>query len=291
MIRARNQSKPGVGFITVIFLALGAFGFSFLYLGCAKKEEPGKPAAEPRPSPTAPAKAPEPKEKAESPKTAAVVKAAEVVYRKYLLQGENEEGGYGLYSYLIFSGEPANDTEFKRYLTLYRAYRDKIRKYPEPGFEKISKAEVNITYWPLRVAPGTKIPAEEWAENERFFVENYDYSRVSLTFKVPKQDLKHVGPFILAYHFPLGNVPPDPAKKEMLLIDLSGMDEELFGEMLGSFQEKVTALPKSWKEKFDWEFMRTQIYASLKPLPDPILFVAEWEGKQSFEVKKPLERP
>ncbi|HED00110.1 MAG TPA: hypothetical protein ENN18_06990 [Proteobacteria bacterium] len=98
------------------------------------------------------------------------------------------------------------------------------------------------------------------------------------------------GPFIIAYHLPLSTMPKNPEKKEILIIDLSRIDEELFSEVLASFQGKVVDDPKTWKGTFDWELVRIHFYSAIRLHGEPILYAAEWVG-EFFGVKKAFAEP
>lgn len=204
--------------------------------------------------------------------------------RDYLIKGQKEKPGYGLYSYIIFSNEPTNEIEFRRYLTLYHAYRSHIRKYKEFSDYPIDKANLNILYWPLQSDPIKRGMAAY--ENNGHFVENYDYARAAyLRSKI--KGLKGPGPFIVACHFPLSSVSFNEKHKEMLIINLSRVDEDLFTDVFLWFKAKVADDAATWKYSFDWNKLRIHFYSMLKLHGEPVLNAAKWVG-EVFEIKRAL---
>lgn len=202
-----------------------------------------------------------------------------ITCRDYLLLGKNEGSEYGLYSYVLIRREAQNSLEHNRYLMLWRAYRGAFRKYEEYISYEIAKENANITYWPLRVNSKTSIPNEYKKENEAFFIDTFDYARANVILsKIP--DMNTPGPFIVTYHYPLGNMMPQiPDKKEILIIDLSRIDERLFSDILDLFQKKVKDTPKTWQNKFDWELIRIHFDSALRIHGEPVLYAAEWVGE------------
>ena len=201
--------------------------------------------------------------------------------REYLLQGEQEDMAYALYSYVLIKKEPQDSLERNRCLMLWRAYRFSFRKYQECASHeafKLLKENVNIAYWPLRVDSGTEISNERKEENGIFFINNYDYARANVILsRIP--DMKTPGPFIVTYHYPLGNMMPQiPDKKEILIMDLSRIDEKLFADILDLFQRKVKDDPGTWKNKFDWELIRVHFCSALTTHGEQILYAAQWMG-------------
>jgi hypothetical protein len=197
--------------------------------------------------------------------------------RNYLLKKQIEEHGYGLYSYVLLLKKPQNQNEFNRYLRLFTAFYTCInpaRDYLEMG---LSKQEINVTYWPMRIKESKldQITEEEENSNWKFFIDKYDYPRSRLILSRIK-GLSGPGPFIVSYNTPLGvpNKRFQVARKEMLIFDLSKVHEHLFDDLFLLYQEKVREGPETWKEKFDIKEIRIRCRSILKDQADNIIYLA-----------------
>lgn len=239
-----NRATRYIGFV-LVSMALGIVGISFR--GCQPPEGMGP--------------------------------GIQITCRDYLLSDENEELGYGLSSYVLIKREPRDSLERNRYLALWRVYRGTFRKYAEYRNYEMVKEHANIAYWLLRVSSRDAIPNEDRKENEMFFVDNYDYARANVILtRIP--DLNTPGPYIIAYHYPLGNLMPQmPDKKEILIMDLSRIDDRLFADILALFERKVKDDPKTWQRGFDWDLIRIHFHSALEVHGEPILYAAEWVGR------------
>lgn len=89
--------------------------------------------------------------------------------RAFLPTGQNEESGYGLYSYLLFGTQPTEGTR-ERYLAAIRAYVETIETV-EKLRTQFSKRELNITYLPVTEEPASDKPPAEW------LLDHYDFAR------------------------------------------------------------------------------------------------------------------
>ncbi len=223
-----------------------------------------------------------------SPKT-----LIKITCREYLLREQQEDRAYGLYSYVLIKREPHDSLERGRYLMLWRAYRG-FQKYSEYRTFEVAKEYANVAYWPLKVSSDTQMPDEK-RENEMFFIDNYDYTRANIILsQIP--EMKTPGPFIVAYHYPLGNMMPQiPEKKEILIVDLSRIDQGLFSDVFDLFQRKVKDDPETWRNKFDWELIRVHFCSALKIhgeyVLDGAVYVAEWIGKHFSGLKAASATP
>ncbi len=212
-----------------------------------------------------------------------------ITCRDYLLKGEAEEAGYGLYSYMLFSAKPDTEKEFRRYAMLHRAYRSlhshtKYEDYREIG--GIVKENVNITYWPLslEVSDTLENKLEDSTTTDDFFISNYDYFRAELILGKIK-GIETPGPFIIALYYPLNTNLQILARKEMLIIDLSRVGEQQFSKVLHHFKRKVLDAPETWQKKFEWELIKIHFCSALEMHGKPVLYSVEWVG-EFFGVKK-----
>ena len=93
--------------------------------------------------------------------------------KHFLLSGQNEETGFGLYSYLLFSAPPEDEEERARYLKTIEAYLAALPALDEMrNNERLSK--LNVTHIPLKEMPKPATPNAELAAN---VLAVYDYAR------------------------------------------------------------------------------------------------------------------
>ncbi len=219
-----------------------------------------------------------------------------ITVRDYLLREENENPDYGLFSYILFSRKPATKKETERYIALHAAYRSlhDVEEYKEMVADSLlSIKNINVTYWLTNIHSNNteeiKDSLESIEATDKFFVENYDYFRADLILNEIK-GIKNPGPFIVSYHYPLTLLPEEFEKDELLLIDLTRVDEGQFATVLEYFQNKVLDDHETWHNKFDWELIRIHVYSALTLHGEPILYAAKWVG-DFFDVKKAFGKP
>ena len=97
--------------------------------------------------------------------------------RRFLLPGEVEAPGYGLYSYLLFSAPPKDDEEKARYLKTIEAYLLVLQDVDEYLRRHVRPRSLNATYIPLRKVPSRGKSNTEWAVN---VLAVYDYSAAQI---------------------------------------------------------------------------------------------------------------
>ncbi len=219
-----------------------------------------------------------------------------ITVRDYLLRGENENPDYGLFSYILFSRKPATEKETERYIALHAAYRSlhNVEAYQKMVADSLlSTQNINVTYWLTNINSNNsremKDSLESLETTDQFFVEYYDYFRADLILNEIK-GINNRGPFIVSYHYPLTKLPEEFEKDELLLIDLTRVDEGQFATVLEYYQNKVLDDHETWRNKFDWELIRIHIYSALTLHGEPILYAAKWVG-DFFDVKKAFAKP
>ncbi len=225
-----------------------------------------------------------------------VIETIKITVRDYLLKGESENSDYGLYSYLLFSRKPTTEKEIQRYNALHAAYRSlhSAEEFKQMVADSLlSTKNINVTYWPTNLQSKADLDRKDSLENDaaidKFFVDNYDYFRADLILNQIK-GIKSMGPFIVSYHYPLTKLPDEFEKDELLIIDLTRVDQNHFATILDYFQNKVLDDPKTWHSKFDWELIRVHIYSALTLHGEPILYAAKWVG-DFFNVKQAFAKP
>lgn len=219
--------------------------------------------------------------------------------REYLLKGQAEDPGYGLWSYFLQFRTPSSDKENERCRAFLRAFRgglsaarDIVRELQEPAVREkspgVEKKSVNISYWPLNTGILPTDPVED------FFIDNYglDFARLIRGKAKLGDRVKLPGPFIIASRVPLsGN--RLPSADELLIIDLSRLDETHFDDVVEFFQRRVLDDPATWQRSFDWELIRIHFNSALKIQGRPILhaFGRIFEVHEATAAGSPVKKP
>lgn len=218
-----------------------------------------------------------------------------ITLREYLARSSAEQPNYGLYSYILLSRKAATTKERERYMALHHAFRNlnRLVEVQSGALDSLINPEnINITYWPVRfdhTDSALKDSAENSNTSDAFFVDNYDYLRAELILG-HFQGIRTPGPFIVSYYYPLTKLPEEFEKDEVLIIDLTRVDQGQFANAMQYFQRKVLNDPQTWHNRFDWEKIRIHIYSALTFHGEPILFAAKWIG-DFFAVKQAFAKP
>lgn len=113
--------------------------------------------------------------------------------RGFLLKGEKEKAGYGLYSYFLL-GSPPIDSSRARYLKAIQAYLHLIPTVSDLE-DYVSADKLNITYLPVR-SPLPPNPTAEW------LLENYDFARARVLLDL-LPGAHNAGPYFVSVLKPL----------------------------------------------------------------------------------------
>lgn len=95
--------------------------------------------------------------------------------RGFLMKGQRESSGYGLYSYFLL-GSPPTDSSRARYLKAIQAYLSLIPTVSDLE-DYVSADKLNITYFPVK-SPLPPNPTAEW------LLDNYDFARARVLLDV-----------------------------------------------------------------------------------------------------------
>jgi len=161
--------------------------------------------------------------------------------RYFLLAGQRETAGYGLYSYFLL-GAPPSEASRERYLKAIDAYLSLVPEVVSLE-EYVPRAELNILYLPVRSVPPEPVTAA-WA------LENYDYARARAVLRVLGGSNRD-GPYILAAFKPLGGA---GATGPYLFQDLSSVPPHLAASWVREF------LNQAAQERF-WEAKKGPMFA------------------------------
>ena len=186
--------------------------------------------------------------------------------RTFLLKGQPEAPGYGLYSYLLFGSHPTEST-LQRYGRVVQAYLEMIDDVAK--FEKESGGKPNVTYVPLETAAPEAVDAS-WV------LQHYDYARTRVLLDSLPGDRKS-GIYLVSSLKPLSSGPSPP----YLLQDLSTVPAEradLISWWMNEFLNQA-AQERFWEPKTAELFvlkLRTTITVLATGLPDVQKAMGMW---------------
>jgi len=205
----------------------------------------------------------------------------ELTISKYLFKNEDEDPDFGLFSYFLMPRKPITVKDTNRYILTHQAFKTLISyaEYrAEAGEDTLPHENINVSYWPINVENDYTMEAEDISRSHKpdlFYVENYNYVCAKLILmKVP--DLSGNGPYIISYADPLRNIENIDSTKQMLVIDMSRIEDSLLVEMVDYFQRKVADNPDTWQDGFDWDLIKLKFYSALKIHGRPVIYAATW---------------
>jgi len=186
--------------------------------------------------------------------------------RTFLLKGQQEAAGYGLYSYLLLGSHPT-ETTLPRYQRVVQAYLGMIDDIAK--FENEVGGKLNITYVPLETAAPEAVDAP-WV------LQHYDYARTRLLLDALPGDRK-AGIYLVSSLKPLSSRPNPP----YMVQDLSSVPAErsdLISWWLNEFQNQA-AQERFWEPRTAELFvlkLRTTITVLATGLPDVQRALGTW---------------
>jgi len=159
--------------------------------------------------------------------------------KRFLLPGESEAPGYGLYSYLLFAAPPKNAEEKERYLKTTEAYLLMLQEVDDFLRRHVQPKRLNATFIPLKRIPKPGKTNAEWAAN---VLDVYDYAMAQILLsKVRKAYPK--GPYLLSVLSPLSQ----SGTQAYLWEDLTGVVPKLAWDWVRFFTY-LAAQERSWSE-------------------------------------------
>jgi hypothetical protein len=175
---------------------------------------------------------------------------AHVVARDYLNELTKPNCQYGAYGYILLTRPYPNDSvDYKRikliaemFKTVYESSQSYLRVGVEP-------ADMMIMYWLLK---GDRPVREDISVDQ--MIENYDYAKAhSILASLSKTGKK--GPVFVAWNKPY--VSGIYNKKEALVFDITGFDEDDIKRAFNTWDERVSNDPSSWRNGFEMEQLRS----------------------------------
>jgi hypothetical protein len=184
--------------------------------------------------------------------------------RAYLEPGEQEQPGFGLYSYLLF-GSPANDHTRDRYLEAIKAWLEVIEDVDHGVLDPQS---YNVTYVPIKNKPPPK-PTAQWV------LDNYDFARAARILRSVPGDHLH-GPYIISHRYPVRG--DSLLTEQYLYQDMSFVEPRIVLPWIKLFLAQSSA-PRYWEaDQIDlWVLrLRNGIAIAAITLPDVAESLKKW---------------
>jgi len=118
--------------------------------------------------------------------------------RAFLVGNEDEEDGFGLYSYLLIPAAPLNDEDKKRYLAVIESFLSGLSGVAELEAGGALKSDLNVTYL-LLTSPNANAPKADW------ILEHYDFARAKNLLRLFSRAGHDVvsGPYVVSSLIPL----------------------------------------------------------------------------------------
>ena len=185
--------------------------------------------------------------------------------RRFLLPGKEEEPGYGLYSYLLFSAPPKNADERARYLKTIEAYLWVLEDVDYYLGANVPRSTLNATYIPLKKWPDPVKGVDRMPALAENVLAVYDYATSQILLSRVQQ-AHHQGPYLLSVLQPLS----EPGKPAYLWEDLTGVAPELAWNWV-KFFTYLAAQERSWSESSLQRFglkLRNVVAVGGKVTPD-----------------------
>jgi hypothetical protein len=159
--------------------------------------------------------------------------------RHYLLPGDLESPGYGLYSYLLFSSPPRTGEERDRYLKTIEACLLVLQDVDDFLRRHVRRRSLNATYIPLKHLPDTGKSNTDWAAS---VLAAYDYSAAQILL-ARIQQTRQGGPYLLSVLKPLS----ESGGSAHLWEDLTSVVPDLAWNWI-KFFTYLAAQERSWSE-------------------------------------------
>jgi hypothetical protein len=213
----KPQKQPNVAPSLVLILALASLTAATSCSSAPRSAPPASPAPAPTMSPAPPPPAP----------SAAMPR---VTGTAFLLTGQDEDAGYGLYSYALLSHAPEASDQ-ARYHALIRALLD-LPTAADLTHTRIVRTRINITYMLVKSTPPTQSSLDAQTD---YILAHYDYARGAvLLASLPQKT--GPGPVIVSVLQPMSvTAIPHP----VLVQDLSTAQPTLMADYVTSFKNQV----------------------------------------------------
>jgi hypothetical protein len=160
--------------------------------------------------------------------------------RHFLLPGQVEAPGYGLYSYVLFSAPPKDAEETARYLKTLEASLLVLQDVDDYLNRHVRPKSLNVTYIPLKEEPKRGKSNAEWAAN---VLGVYDYATAQILLS-RVQRAHQDGPYLLSVLTPLS----EPGMPAHLWENLTGVVPDLAWNWI-KFFTYLAAQQRSWTDE------------------------------------------
>ncbi|HET7433632.1 MAG TPA: hypothetical protein VFN10_02850 [Thermoanaerobaculia bacterium] len=157
--------------------------------------------------------------------------------RSLLVRGKEEEKGFGLYSYVLFSEQPTAEARV-RYVALVSRIVRSVDRTGEMIAVGYKRAELNVIHFPVLRQPTRSATLPEAAE---WIVDNYDYARAKKLLR-KCSNAKGRGPFLVSSLVPL-----ESTKDLPFIHDLASAGTDTIALWADEFV-RVSCTPTHWNE-------------------------------------------
>jgi hypothetical protein len=184
--------------------------------------------------------------------------------KRFLLSGESEEPGYGLYSYLLFSAPPTDEDQKARYLQTIEALLLIFQDVDAYLQRHVRPSRLNATYIPLTSTPRPGRSNAEWAAN---VLAAYDYAAALIMLDALDGSHRR-GPYLVSMLSPLSGA----KGRTYLFEELTGVVPDLAAERIRFFSY-LAAQERSWSEATLERFtlkLRNLVAVGGKVAPDAV---------------------
>ena len=194
------------------------------------------------------------------------VELPNIPVRDLLLGGDSESEEYKVHGYLLLSSKPEDDLQ--RYLKICESY---LRHFDaaEDFKGEVSDRNLMPTYWLLNSDAITisKTLGHQYLYHMSCdeYIELYDYSRAKILLSKASQ-LSTRGPILAAWS-------TQDVSSEILIFDLSNLDENDSDRAMLIWKERITMNPRVWNNGFKLVKIREELRSFLQKYGDEIVSV------------------
>jgi hypothetical protein len=159
--------------------------------------------------------------------------------RAFLVGNANEEGGFGLYSYLLMGSPPASETMREQYLSVVGEYLKLLTDVGLLEGAALPKNELNVTYLFLTERPTVSVPTAAWVLN------HYNFARAKAILAISGRNDLLNGPYLVSALLPMSHLTSPPS--HLLLQDLSHCTSDVAASWIEEFERRA-GRAEFWKE-------------------------------------------
>ncbi len=159
--------------------------------------------------------------------------------RAFLVGNANEEGGFGLYSYLLMGSPPASETMREQYLSVVGEYLKLLTDIGSLEDAGLPRSELNVTYLLLTERPKSIVPTADWV------LDHYNFARAKAILAISGRNDLLTGPYLVSALLPMSHLTAPPS--HLLLQDMSYCTSDVAASWIEEFERRA-GRAEFWKE-------------------------------------------